>query len=79
MSTVNTSRPPYFSVQIPRKMRLIEPVSTGVATSRPNWVSLRPRSCLILTPMIEKIVHTAKHTVNASVDIASALCALGGS
>ncbi len=60
-------RPPNCSVQTPRKMRLIEPVSTGVATSRPNCVSDSPRSCLIFTPMIEKIVHTAKQTVKAKV------------
>ena len=41
-------------------------------TSRPNWVSLSPRSCLIWMPMMEKIVHTAKQTVKAMVDIHSA-------
>ena len=60
-------RPPNCSVQTPRKMRLMEPVKTGVATRSPNCVSLSPSSCLIRTPMIEKIVQTAKHTVNAKV------------
>ena len=48
-------------------MRLTDPVRTGVATRMPNSVSDSPRSCLILTPMIEKIVQTAKHTVNEKV------------
>src|SRR6185369_5664685 len=39
---------------------------------RPNWVSFSPSSCLILTPMMAKIVHTAKQTVKARVDIQSA-------
>ena len=41
-------------------------------TSRPNSVSLSPSSSLMRTPMIEKIVHTAKQTVKAIVDIQSA-------
>ncbi|MBB5518464.1 hypothetical protein [Amphiplicatus metriothermophilus] len=35
--------------------------------SRPNCVSLNPRSSLICKPMIEKMVHTAKHAVKANV------------
>ena len=59
--------------------------------SRPNCVSLNPSSALILMPMIEKIVHTAKQTVKAMVDMVSArvagwsvrmgsliLCSMGG-
>ena len=42
--------------------------------SRPNCVSLNPSSALILMPMIEKIVHTAKQTVKAMVDMVSARC-----
>ena len=49
-----------------------DPVRIGVPTRRPNSVSLRPSSSLMRTPMIEKIVHTAKQTVKATVDIASA-------
>ena len=41
-------------------------------TTRFISVSLRPSSCLIRIPMIEKIVQTAKHTVNARVEIQSA-------
>src|SRR5487761_2256267 len=60
---------------MPRKMRTSEPVRIGVPTSRPNCVSLRPSCCLIWMPMMAKIVHTAKQTVNAMVDIQSArLC-----
>ncbi len=44
-----------------------DPVRIGVATSRPNWVSFRPSSPFMATPMIEKIVHTAKHAVKAIV------------
>ena len=60
-------RPPNCSVQTPRKIRLTDPVRTGVATSRPNCVSLSPSSPLIFTPMIEKIVQTAKQMVKAKV------------
>jgi len=38
-----------------------------VATSRPNSVSLRDNSCLILMPMTENMVQTAKFTANATV------------
>ena len=41
-------------------------------TSRPNWVSFSPSSCLIWMPMIEKIVQTAKQTVKAMVESQSA-------
>ena len=36
-----TMRPPNLSVQIPSGTRISEPVSTGVAVSRPNSVALR--------------------------------------
>ena len=52
---------------MPRKILLNEPVKIGVATRIPNWVSLNPRLALICRPIIEKIVHTAKQTVNARV------------
>ena len=67
ISSVYTARPPYWSVQIPRKMRLSEPVRIGVATRMPNSVSLSPRSCSMRIPMMEKMVQTAKQTVNAKV------------
>ena len=58
-------------------MRTSEPVRIGVPTSRPNSVSLSPSSSLMRTPMMEKIVQTAKQTVKAMVDIQSARpCAL---
>ena len=44
-------------------------------TIRPNCVSLRPRSCLIWTPMIAKIVQTAKQIVKAMVESHNARCA----
>ena len=74
ISTVYTIRPPYWSVQIPRKMRLRDPVRMGVATRIPNSVSLSPRSCLMRIPMMEKMVHTAKQTVNAKVLTPRAWC-----
>ena len=57
---------------MPSSMRTREPVRIGIPISRPNCVSLSPSSALILMPMMEKIVHTAKHTVKAMVDMASA-------
>ena len=68
MVRVNTTRPPYWSDQMPRIRRINEPVRIGVPTSRPNCVSVRPRSFLIWTPMIAKMVQTAKQTVNEMVD-----------
>ena len=65
--------PPYWSVQTPSSRRINEPVRMGVPTRRPNWVSLRPRSFFICTPMIEKIVQTAKQTVKARVLMPSAV------
>jgi hypothetical protein len=73
MVVVNTRRPPYWSVQMPSASLISEPTRIGVPTSRPNCVSLRPSSRLICTPMIEKIVHTAKHAVKAAVLIPSAM------
>ena len=61
-------RPPYWSVQTPRKTRISDPVRIGVPTRSPNWVSLRPSCFLIWMPMIANIVQTAKQTVNAIVD-----------
>jgi hypothetical protein len=54
---------------MPRKIRDSEPDRIGVPISNPNSVSEMPSSVLMRTPMIEKIVHTAKHTVKARVDI----------
>ena len=65
-------RPPIWSVQMPRNTRISEPVRIGVPTSNPSCASLRPRSAWILTPMMEKIVHTAKQTVKANVLMPSA-------
>ena len=66
------TRPPIWSVHTPSSTRDSDPVRIGMPASNPSSVSLKPRSCWILTPMIEKIVHTAKHTVNAKVLIQSA-------
>jgi hypothetical protein len=41
ISSVITMRPPYLSVQMPSGTRISEPVSTGMAVSRPNSVALR--------------------------------------
>ena len=78
ITPVKTMRPPIWSVQMPNARRISEPVRMGVAASRPNWVSLSPSSCLICRPMMEKIVHTAKHTVNESVLAHNATCCCTG-
>src|SRR5512141_1690294 len=52
---------------MPSGRRTREPVRMGVATSRPNSVSLRLSSALILIPMTENITQTAKFTAKASV------------
>ena len=49
-----------------QRQRISEPVSTGIAIRMPNWVSLRPSVCLIGMPITANIIHTMKHTVNAS-------------
>ena len=67
ISSVMTMRPPYLSVQMPSGTRIREPVSTGVAVSRPNSVALRPSAFLIGIPITPNIIQTMKHTVNASV------------
>ena len=63
----NTMRPPKRSVQTPSGTRMREPVSTGMAVSRPNCAFVRPRVFLMGTPMTPNIIQTMKHTVNASV------------
>ena len=60
-------RPPNLSVHMPSGTRISEPVSTGVAVSRPNSVALRLRVFRIGMPMTPNIIQTMKHTVNASV------------
>ena len=60
-------RPPNLSVHMPSGTRMSEPVSTGVAVSRPNSVALRLSVFLIGMPITPNIIHTMKHTVNASV------------
>ncbi len=60
-------RPPYLSVQMPSGTRTREPVSTGVAVSRPNSVALRFSAFLIGMPMTPNIIQTMKQTVKASV------------
>ncbi len=56
---------------MPSGNRTSEPVRIGVATSRPNSVSLRLSCCLIRMPMMENMVHTAKFTAKAKVFIVS--------
>ena len=60
-------RPPNLSVHNPSGKRIREPLKTGVATSKPNWVSFRSSIFLIGMPITANIIQTAKHTVNASV------------
>ena len=79
ISTVITMRPPYLSVQMPNGTRISEPVSTGVAVSRPNSVALRPSVVFSGMPKTPNIIHTMKHTVNAKVLTISTLQALAGS
>ena len=67
ISKKNTMRPPKRSVHIPSGSRISEPVSTGVAASKPNWVAFRPSFSLIGMPITANIIQIAKHTVNASV------------
>src|SRR3546814_2486103 len=59
--------PPNLSARPPRATCVSEPVRIGVPARRPNWASVRPRSCLIFTPMIEKIVQTPNAAVKAKV------------
>ena len=65
-----TPRPPKRSVRIPSGRRISDPVRIGVATSKPNSVSLRFSSLLIRMPMTENIVQIAKLTVKANVFMA---------
>jgi hypothetical protein len=57
---------------MPRRTRTSDPVRIGVPTSSPNSVSESPSSSFTPRPMIEKIVHTAKHAVKATVLVQSA-------
>jgi hypothetical protein len=52
---------------MPSGRRISEPVSTGVATSSPNCVSLRSSVFLIGMPITANIIQIAKHTVKAIV------------
>ncbi|MCY1562612.1 hypothetical protein D9M68_1000410 [compost metagenome] len=60
-------RPPNLSVSMPSGRRTSEPVSTGVAASKPNWVSLRSNNSLIGTPSTANIIQIMKQIVNARV------------
>ena len=71
ISTAITMRPPKRSVQMPSGTRISEPVSTGIAVSRPNSVALRLSVFLIGMPITPNIIQTMKQTVNASVLTAS--------
>src|SRR5262249_15502036 len=55
------------SVQMPSGSRMSAPSRIGVAVSSPNSVLFNPSCPRIGTPITPNIVHTAKHTVNASV------------
>ncbi len=64
-------RPPKRSVHVPSGKRISAPVSTGVDVSSPNSVLFSPRSVRNCTPSTPNIIHTTKHTMNASVLAAS--------
>lgn len=78
ISSVMTMRPPKRSVQMPSGTRTSEPVSTGMAVSRPNSVALRSSALRIGMPITPNIIQTMKQTVNASVLTASTRQALAG-
>ena len=61
------TRPPFWSVQIPKNNLESEPVKIGVAIKIPNWVSVNPNSLFIFIPRIEKIVQLAKQMMKAMV------------
>ena len=67
ISRKKTMRPPKRSVQIPSGTRINDPVSTGIAASKPNSVSFKPSCFLIGIPMTANIIHTAKQMVKAKV------------
>ena len=67
MRMKKTMRSPNLSVHMPSGRRMSEPVSTGMAASSPNCVSLRPSVFLIGMPITANIIQTAKQIVNASV------------
>ena len=52
---------------MPSGTRTSEPESTGVAAKMPNSVSLKPSCSFTGMPTTASIIHTIKHTVNASV------------
>ena len=60
-------RPPTLSVSMPSGSRTSEPLRTGVATSRPNCVSLSPSEVLSGMPITANIIQIAKQIVNATV------------
>src|SRR3546814_6434270 len=65
-------RPPIRSARMPSGRRDNAPVKIGMPTRSANWVSLRPNSRWMRTPMMEKIVQTMKHAAKASVLMTSA-------
>ena len=52
---------------MPNGTRIREPLSTGMAVSRPNSVAFRSSDFLIGMPITANIIQTMKQTVNASV------------
>ncbi|MCY1310803.1 hypothetical protein D3C84_828350 [compost metagenome] len=64
-------RPPKRSVSMPSGKRTSDPLSTGVAASRPNWVSLSCSRSLMGTPSTANIIQIMKQMVNAAVLIPS--------
>ncbi|KAG1448888.1 hypothetical protein G6F57_016746 [Rhizopus arrhizus] len=52
---------------MPSGTRTSEPVSTGMAANRPNWVSDRPSCAFMGMPSTAKIIPTAKQMVKANV------------
>ena len=62
-------------MRLPSGTRISDPVSTGVAVSRPNSVAFRPSVFFSGMPMTPNIIQTMKHTVKASVLTISTGCA----
>ena len=80
-----THFPPYLSVRIPAGKRKIAPVSTGIPINHPIFTGPQSKTWLLTKKVTNTpfSIHTAKHTVKASVlkksmrwDFAVAICSI---
>jgi hypothetical protein len=62
-----TILPPNLSVHIPIGKRINDPVRTGIAINKPNWVSFNDNICLIGMPITANIIHIMKQMVKEIV------------